>query len=275
MYKLFIILLTLSTFSSFLVAQEETDSIEVYLIDAYCKPDLPHPFILSFFTSLPTKTKVILEDKYEFDVSTEFTDLHNAQIDVSKLFFLDKQVNFIIEGEDSLGNQFKSEVFDFDLPYEPQITGGSSLLTLCLFGGVVFLLPAPGYINQDGKEFFSLSKELPLISFRSKSFNYPASYISIEYTYIFNAEYRKFFRAGYKRLFEIPVFEYLSPGISAYTNFSSQNGISPEISVGWFKIYDTFTVYTRYRYNIKPSDSNSNFHELYLGLYSGFFSFYL
>jgi len=30
------------------VTAQETDSIEVYLIDAYVKPELPHKFILSF-----------------------------------------------------------------------------------------------------------------------------------------------------------------------------------------------------------------------------------
>ena len=44
---------------------------------------------------------------------------------------------------------------------------------------------------------------------------------------------------------------------------------------GWFTLLDTFTLYTRYRYNFKPGDTNSNFHEINLGLYTRFFSLYL
>jgi hypothetical protein len=276
--KIFLLVITILFSIQNLSAQnEETqqEGIEIFLIDAYCKPDTPHPFILSFYTDVPTKSKVILDKKYEFVVSNEFTELHNIQIDITKLFFLDKQVQFVIQAEDSLGNKVTSETFDFDLPYEPVITGGSSLLTLCLFGGFVFLLPSPNYVIQNGQSYFSLTKEIPFLSFRSKSFRYPASYFAIELTYIFNAEDKKFFRTSYKRIFEIPVFEYLAPGIGGYTNFAGNNGIAPEFTVGLFRLFDTFTIYSRYRYNFQPSGNKSHFHEINLGLYSGFFSVYL
>lgn len=276
--KIFLLVITILFSIQNLSAQnEETqqEGIEIFLIDAYCKPDTPHPFILSFYTDVPTKSKVILDKKYEFVVSNEFTELHNIQIDITKLFFLDKQVQFVIQAEDSLGNKVTSETFDFDLPYEPVITGGSSLFTLCLFGGFVFLLPSPNYVIQNGQSYFSLTKEIPFLSFRSKSFRYPASYFAIELTYIFNAEDKKFFRTSYKRIFEIPVFEYLAPGIGGYTNFAGNNGIAPEFTVGLFRLFDTFTIYSRYRYNFQPSGNKSHFHEINLGLYSGFFSVYL
>lgn len=253
----------------------QTSSIEIFLIDAYCKPDTPHPFILSFYTDVPAKSKVILEKKYEFVVSQDFSEMHNIQIDITKLFFPDKQVRFVIQVEDSLGNKVTSETFDFDLPYEPVITGGSSLLTLCLFGGFVFLLPTPNYVIQNGQSFFSLTKEIPFLSFRSKSFRYPASYFAIELTYIFKAEDKKFFRTSYKKLFEVPVIEYVAPGIGGYTNFAGNNGVAPEFTIGLFRLFDTFTIFTRYRYNFQPSGNKSHFHEINLGLYSGFFSIYL
>lgn len=277
MKKLLIVLITI--FSSLIsIAQNENTSkqgIEIFLIDAYCKPDTPHPFTLSFYTDVPTKSKVILDKKYEFDVSKDFLEMHNIQIDITKLFFIDKQVQFVIQVEDSIGNKVISETFDFDLPYEPVITGGSSLLTLCLFGGFVFLLPTPNYVIQNGQSYFSLTKEIPFLSFRSKSFRYPASYFAIELTYIFKTEDKKFFRTSYKRLFELPVFEYAAPGIGGYTNFLGNNGISTEFTLGLFRLFDTFTVFTRYRYNFKPSGNKSHFHEINLGLYSGFFSIYL
>jgi hypothetical protein len=276
--KKYILILTVVLLNSFIIAQNEeaeNQGIEIFLIDAYCKPDTPHPFILSFYTDVPAKSKVILEKKYEFIVSKDFSEMHTIQIDITKLFFLDKQVQFVIQVEDTIGNKVTSEIFDFDLPYEPVITGGSSLFTLCLFGGFVFLLPTPNYVIQNGNSYFSLTKEIPFLSFRSKSFKYPASYFAFEFTYIFNATDKKLFRTSYKRIFEIPVLEYVAPGIGGYTNFSGNNGIAPEFTIGLFRVFDTFTIYTRYRYNFKPSGNKSHFHEINLGLYSGFFSIYL
>lgn len=276
--KKYIFILIVILINSFIIAQNEEvekQSIEIFLIDAYCKPDTPNPFILSFYTDVPAKSKVVLEKKYEFIVSKDFSDMHSIQIDITKLFFFDKQVQFVIQVEDTLGNKVTSETFDFDLPYEPVITGGSSLFTLCLFGGFVFLLPTPNYVIQNGNSYFSLTKEIPFLSFRSKSFRYPTSYFAFEFTYIFNATDKEFFRTSYKRIFEIPVLEYVAPGIGGYTNFSGNNGIAPELTIGLFRVFDTFTIYSRYRYNFQPSGNKSHFHEINLGLYSGFFSIYL
>lgn len=257
-------------------AQQEEETIEIFLIDAYATPEIPHTFVLSFFTGEPSVTKIKLENKYEYEVSTEFSEIHNISIDLSKLEFNKKTVKFTIESTDSLGNTSINDEYDFDLPFEPVIESGSSLFTFCLFGGMIFALPAPGYVHNDVGDYFSLTKEIPVLSFRSRSFHYPASYISIEYTYIFNANSRNFFRSGYKRLFEVDFIKYISPGLTAFTNFKGQNGIAPEISLGLFTIFNnSFTVYSRYRFNYKPNDNTANFHEVNLGLYSSFFSFYL
>ena len=262
-------------------AQDEyttnTDSVamEVFLIDAYVKQEPPYIFILSFYTSEVCLTNVIIDNKYEYLVSNGLSEAHSAKIDITDLKFLDRNVSFVIETIDSLGNKSTSESFEFDLPYEPIISEGSSIWTLCLFAGSVFILPMPGYVIADGNSYYSLTKEIPIVSFRSKRGNYPAGYFSFEYTYIFDAEDRNFARLGYKRIFPIDFIEYISPGVSAYTNFSGQNGFAPEVSLGWFTLLDTFTLYTRYRYNFKPGDSNSNFHEINLGLYTRFFSLYL
>ena len=278
MKKLLLILYILFTSNIIAFAQDETDtdstSIEIFLIDAYVKQEMPYVFVLSFYTSEACLSNVIIDGKYNYEVSKELSENHAAKIDLTSLSFLNKDVSFVIETIDSLGNKNISEEFEFDLPYEPTIKEGSSLWTLCLFGGSVFLIPSPNYVNAQGNDYFSLTKEIPVISFRSKSRNYPASYLSLEYTHIFKAVNKNFARVGYKRIFEIDFIEYISPGLTAYTNFKGQNGFGAEVSFGLFTMLDTFTLYTRYRYNFKPGDSTSDFHEINLGLYTRFFSIY-
>ena len=201
--------------------------------------------------------------------------MHKTEIEITNLEFDSKIVKFIILTEDEAGNNYINEVLDFDLPYEPEIKEGSDFFQVCLFGGAIFLLPYPNLVFQNGESFFSLTKEIPIISFRSKSRKYPAGYLSLEYSYIYNASAKNYLRAGYKQFYELPYMEYFSPGVSLYTNFSGNNGIGLETSIGLFTIVDTFTLYTRYRYNIKPGGSPGNFHEVSLGLYSSFFSYYL
>ncbi|HSW55958.1 MAG TPA: hypothetical protein VLH59_12795 [Ignavibacteriaceae bacterium] len=263
----------------------QTDSIEVYLIDAYCTREIPYLFKLSFYTSDVCKSKVILyagdvsasggDDKYEFGVAYEPTDLHKTDIALSNLSFKEDRVNFVIITENDSGIINKSEVYDFDLPFEPKIKEGSDWITLCLFGSSIFLIPYPSYAAESQQSYFSLTKEIPVISFRSKSLNYPAGYLSFEYSYIFNAEDPGYLRAGYKRIYEIPGMEYISPGISLYTNFNTNLGISPEFSIGLFTIKDTFTMYVRFRSNFTFHSSGTNFQEIYIGFYSGLFSLYL
>ena len=134
------------SFSTSIFSQEEfeteVDSIgmEVFLIDAYVKQEPPYIFILSFYTSEVCLSNVIIDNKYEYLVSNGLSEAHSAKIDITALNFLERNVNFVIETIDSLGNKYKSEEFEFDLPYEPIIKDGSSIWTLCLFAGSVFIL---------------------------------------------------------------------------------------------------------------------------------------
>ncbi len=236
---------------------------------------MPYTFKLSFYTSEECISKVILENKYEYTVSNDFVDMHKSEININDISFDDQIVYFVIVTEKETGEIYTSEKFDFDLPFEPQIKSGSDLFTLCLFGSVIFLLPYPSYAFDSNSSYFSLTKEIPFISFRSRNLNYPSGYLSIEYSYIFNSDNPSYLRLGYKRLFEIPHIEYLSPGISLYTNFDINQGISPELSAGLFTIEETFTFYVRYRYNFTLHTNGTNFQEINIGLYSGFFSLYL
>ncbi len=272
--KLLCLMLIIISFSAS-YAQDEADSIEVYLIDSFVTPEVPHTFMLSFFTSAPAKSKVIIENSYEYEVSNELTESHKISIDISDLSFKEKNVPFVILVEDSAGHQYSSEKYEFELPEEPKVEGESNFLLLCVFGAAVFGLPSPVYVKEKNDDYFSLAKEIPLISLRGGGYRYPIGYFSAEYSHIFNAPVKNFLRIGYKHIISVPGIEYISPGINGFTNFDGFNGISPEVSLGLFRIVNTFTVYARYRFNVKPGEKGSEFHEFSIGLYSSFFSLYL
>ena len=264
-------------FVSTLTAQDDfydDEAIEIYLIDSYVTPELPHRFILSFFTSDSTTSKVKLNGEYEFSVSNEFTDQHVAEFNITKMKFDSTIVPFILTVESIEGKEYNSEKFELVLPseYELDVEKDLSLFTVCCFGGVVFLLPSPTYVSYEGESYFGLSKEIPIISFFSGGYNYPAGYIGIEYAYVFNAPVKNFIRLGYKQIFELPGIEYISSGLNVYSDFLGYNGISPEVTIGLTRVYNVFTLYSKYRYNFQPGNAGRDMHEISIGLYSNFFS---
>ncbi len=272
---LFAVLISLNIIAvSFGQEQTNQDSIDVTVIDSYVSPEIPHHFLLSFFTSSKCKSKLLIDNKYEYTISDTLTEDHNIKVDITGLNFKTKSVPYIILVQDSSGHTFKSDKYEFELPGEIKIQSESNFLLLCLFGATVFALPSPVFVTTKDGNYFSLTKEIPILTFRSASYSYPAGYFSAEYSYIFNAQDKNFFRIGYKEIFVAPVFEYVSPGLDLFTNFQGYNGVSAEFSVGWFKLFNTFTVYTRYRFNLKPGEGGKNFNEISLGLYSSFFSIY-
>src|SRR3990170_3625444 len=190
-----------------LLAQQDT--IEIYIIDNFVTPELPHKLMLSFFTSEVCKSKLNINGTNEIIISNEPTDNHKIQIDLTNYALVAKTNYFTITVEGARGNSYTSEKDEFEIPKEIIVEGGSN-----------------------------------------------------------------FFRTGYKHIIAIPGLEYVSPGLNYVTNFKGYNGISPEISLGLFKIFNTFTVYSRYRFSAKPGDPGSEFHEISLGLYSGFFAIY-
>jgi len=250
------------------------DSVEVMVIDSYISPEIPHTFLLTFFTSVPAKSKVLIDNKYSYVISDSLKENHSIKIDLSKLSFKNKTIPYVIFTQDSSGKTYRSEINDVNWPGKLKVQKESNFLLLCLFGGAVFLVPSPTYVIANNGNYFSLTKEIPLISFRSANLTYPVGYFSAEYSHIFNARQKNFFRLGYKQIINIPALEYVAPGVGWFTNFKGFNGISAEVSIGWFKLLNTFTVFTKYRFNIKPGDSAGKFSELSIGLYSSFFSIY-
>lgn len=281
MKNLFIFLLLSFLFlnhSSF--AQEEGtagDSVEIFLIDSYITNDMPYKFILSFFTSMPAKSTIRLDGKYNIKISDEFTEDHKAEIDISAYRFDSTRIPFVINVTDSLGRKFRSEVYDVSMPseYKQEVRQSPNILLMCCFGGVIFGLPSPTYVNYMKKDYLSLTKEIPIVALYTESSRYPVGYFSTEYAYVFNAPVKNFLRAGYKHIFEIPLIEFVSPGINGFTDFKGFNGVSTEVTLGLFKVYEVFTVFSRYRYNFKPGETATDFHELSIGLYSNFFTFHL
>ncbi|MDR3609075.1 MAG: hypothetical protein P4L27_00765 [Ignavibacteriaceae bacterium] len=267
----FCLLFTLKVYSQ---DNPVSDSVEVYMIDNYVTSDKPPLLIVSFYTSISAKSNIIIDNQYKYVVSNELNVNHRDTIDLSDLKFKSKQIHFVIQGEDSLNRKYTSDIYEIDIPQEVEIKGDSNFLLLCLLGGTVFLLPSPDYVNWGGTPYFSLTKEIPLVFIRSGSFSYPLGYFSLEYSFIYQAPVRSFLRIGYKHIIEVPGIEYVSPGVNGITNLNGYNGISPELSIGWLRIFDTFTLYSRFRYNFKPGSKNSEFGEISIGLYSGFFAIY-
>jgi hypothetical protein len=271
-----ILLFTCILISSQLFPKNESiqDTVEVYLIDNFVTQEKPLTLIVSFSTSTGVKSEIIIDGKYKFQVSKELSENHQDSINISDLKFSSNTPHFVIALEDSLGRKYTSEKYEIDIPKDIEIKQDNNLLLLCLFGGTVFILPYPVYVYWNGTPYFSFTKEIPLVFLRSGSFSYPMGYFSLEYSFIYHAPVRNFMRLGYKHMIEVPGIEYISPGINGVTNFNGYNGISPELSIGWFKIFNTFTLYSRFRYNFKPGETKNDFTEISIGLYSGFFAIY-
>lgn len=271
-YNIISLILLFVIINNSLIAQNE--EVEIFIIDAFVTPEKPHTFKLSFFSSESVKSQVVIDNKYEIDVSNNLLEDHSVEVDFSKYNFEGKFVPYQILYEKENGTKLKSEVFELILPYDEFIETkeGSNPISTILFGMALYLLPSPNVIITEEESYFSLTKELPIVTFYSSGYNYPSGNISLEYSHIYESSINNFLRFGYKHFIPIDIFEYLSPGITGFTNFNGYNGIGAEMSFGLFKVYDVFTVYSRYRFNFKPSETNQNFHEISIGLYSHFFT---
>lgn len=270
------IIITLIAAFTIISAQNDYP-VEIYLLDSYVTPELPHTMVVSFITSEAARSRIVIEDEFEYQISDEPTDTHEFELDINEFDFDSLFVRYQIFAMDENGGEYKSEVFEVELPnvykmrHDEEGNAVAGVVMVCCFGGVVFGLPDPTYVSFDGEDYFALNKEVPFLSFYTRGYSKPSGYLSVGYTHIFDAPKKNFMRFGYKEIFYVPGIEYISPGINVFTDFSGYNGFSPEVSIGWLDIYNTFTLYTRYRYNFQPG-SDIKFHEVSVGLYSNFFS---
>lgn len=253
----------------------EQDSIEVYLIDSFVPPENPDVFVVSFYTSDTCLSSILIDGKHSIKISESYTDNHRSEIDISKYSFTNHKVEFLIKTKDALGNEYRSEEYEFTIPVDKVVQARGSSFTSCLLGSVVFLTPSPTLVLANDEKFFGLSKDFPIVAFYSGGYNYPKSYFFGGYSYIFKFNNPNIIRLGYKYLIETPYFEFISPGLSAFSNFEGLNGLSPEITIGVFKFYSVFTLTTSGRFNFKPKSAGSEFWEFNVGLFSSFFTLHL
>lgn len=256
------------------IINAQDDEFEFFVVDSYVAVEKPYTFHLMFFTSEVSRTKIIIADKYEYEISDDLKEEHNIVIDISKLNFDSLYIPYKLIAIDAEGNIHESEMNEFELPEMIKLPKNSysNIFTTVCFGSVFFLTPSPGIMFDESDTYFTLSKELPLFSYYGVGYNYPTGYFGVEYSFTFGSKTNNYFRVGYKHLFQPGIIEFVSAGINYTTDFNGFNGVSPEVSFGLFNLYDAFTLYARYRYNVKPGNSGSSFHEIGLGLYSNFFS---
>lgn len=273
MKKLFILLFLTALFYNAGYAQNDSTGIEITIIDSYITPEIPHTFVLSFFTSDSCLSSLRLGGKYTYKVSEKPTDSHKIEIDLTNVKFDSLLIHYTIT---AIGKDKKeyTQSFETILSDESLLVKNRdlNLFNVCCIGGAIFGLPSPTLVIMNNENYLAFSKEIPLFSFYSGGYNYPSSYLSAEYKYIDKFKARHQLALGYKKVFQLPFLEYIAPGVNYFTNFMGNYGLSFETSIGLFKFYNIFTVYSRYRYNQFIGDEKGHFHEISLGLYSNFFS---
>lgn len=270
--QIYLLLMSLMYLPRNIYSQSEEPAFELYLIDSFITLEEPYTLIVSFFTSEECKSSIRIGEK-DFIISKDYLEDHKIKIDLSG-FELKKET---LAYELICGNRegkFIHQKYSANVPSNKVFSAESeqSLLTVCCLGGVIFGIPSPSIFFFEDKTNYGFSKEIPLFSFFSDSFNYPFGFLSVEYTHILKGKVQNLFRTGYKQIFQIDGVEYISPGITYNTNFVGYNGIGTEVSAGLFTVSNIFTFYGRYRFNFVPGNSKNNFHEFSIGLYSNFLS---
>ncbi len=203
--------------------QDYTGNTDIYIIDSYVTPETPYQLVVSFFTSDSATSKIVIENNKDYLVSEVFTDNHKIIVDVSNFKFDSNFVKYYIVVKNKAGELSKSDRYEAALPVTGEIKAASksNIFEVCCFGGIIFGLPEPTLVRANGENYFALKKEIPLFSFYSSGYNYPMSYFSVEYQHIFK-QHVNYMRVGYKHIFQIPYLEYISPGISAFTDFKGK-----------------------------------------------------
>ena len=250
------------------------DSTGVYVIESYVREEEKTEIVIYFFTTSPAKATVVFEGKQRFVVSDTLGESFRFTTDISNVKASSQLLKVIIYVEDALGKKSSSEEFEIKLPFEPQIEGTwLGYLTDCTLGGLAFLVPSVGTSFFKNENRFSLFKEIPVVVFQSEISELPWMALSLEYAHTPDIDFRNRFFAGVKFPFDIPVIKYAAPGLSYTTNFLGVNGISPEISFGFFDIFRVINFNLKARYNYFPSAESLNHFDINIGLTSYFLTF--
>jgi len=190
--KIFMIILFISFFcggNSF--SQKTTD---IFLIDSYVTPELPYKFVISFFTVDSVTSKVLIDNKYTYQISSEFTDNHKNEIDFSEIKFDSSTTFVVIEVTFPTGERLYSEKYDLLIPFlvKEKIIESQNIILMCCTGGTVLGFPSPTYVRMEGKDHFGLSKEIPFFSFTKSNSLKPLGALTLEYSHIFDAPKKNF-----------------------------------------------------------------------------------
>lgn len=271
--KKIIILFIVIVSSVFSQEEQENIPVDIFIIDSYITQEKPHKLILSFSTSDSCKSFVKINKLNSYQISNEYTDLHKIEIEINEKDFISNVITYQINLTTKENKNYISENYFVELPEDILLKEAKEFdyTQLCI-GGIVFAIPTFEYAFIDGKEYFGLSKEIPLYNFYGKGYNYPQGFISFEYSHYLKAERKNILRFGYKHLFQPKEIKYISTGISYLSNLKGYNGVSFEFSLGLFQIKNVFTFFTRYRYNLLLQKDAKDFYEFSIGLYSNFFS---
>jgi hypothetical protein len=230
--------------------------------------------VVTFFASSPVKAKIIFDGKQSFIVSDTLSENFRFVTDISNIKATSEILKAIIYVENEKGEKSSCEEFEIKLPFEPQIEGTTlGYLADCTLGGLAFVVPSLGYSFFNDKSNFSFFKEIPLFVFQSEISELPWMAIAFEYAHTPDVEFKNRFFAGVKFPFDIPIFKYLSPGVSYSTNFLGVNGISPEVSLGFFDVFRVINFSLKVRYNYYPGATNFDNVDINIGLTSYFLTF--
>lgn len=271
---LFVFLFIISVKLSAQVDSSKTESTnEIFIIDSYITPDMPHKLVVSFSTTDSCTSVLVLKNIKTFVVSSTFMDTHKIEIELKGEKIDSSIIKYQVAARTKSGVETISEEYEVEVPKEIVLASDNQInWTQMCIGGIVFAIPTLGYVQMEGKEYLGLSKEIPIWSFYSNGYNYPQGYFGIEYSHYLDAEKKNFLRFGYKHMFQLEQIKYLSPGLSFFSDLNGFNGLSSEVSLGLFQIQNIFTLYTRYRYNFQLKNSNTDFYEFSIGLFANFFS---
>ena len=267
--------LFLAFFFSFagLFAQEEP--VEFYIIDSYVTPETPHIFKLTFFTSDSCTTKILFNNNKTYAISKRLNTDHKFTLNLTGFVFDSAFVPFYLIAKNKAGKEFKSEKFEVELPDDKELLqseSGGSIFNICL-GGVSILIPSAGVYKPQGGEFkFSLSKQLPFITFGNIGGKYPAGYLALNYTYVFNNEFSNFLGITYKGIWQPGLIEYLALGGGVYSNLKGGYGFSPELEIGLVRIFNGYTLFVKEKFNWNVFLTGENANQIFVGIYAPFFS---
>lgn len=255
---------------------ETMDSVGVYVIESYLREEEKKEIIVYFFATSPVKARIVFDGGIEFVVSDTLAESFRFTSDLSVFTIVSEVLRGRIYVEDESGNKSSSEEFEIPLPVEPKIEGTAlGYLADCTLGALAYLVPSPGVSFFKNETRFSIFKEIPIVVFQSNISDLPWMAFAVEYVHTPDIDFKNRFFLGAKFPIAVPILKYVAPGISFSTNFLGVNGMSPEVSFGFFEIFRVINFNLKARYNYYPSATGLNHFDINIGLTSYFLTFAL